>query len=59
MPLASVYRLLKAQDPITSPAFVVIKALSEFKDKTTTPNHFEVIGWRWFYLSTILDDYSR
>lgn len=35
---ASVYRLLKAQDLITSPAFVVIKASSEFKDKTTAPN---------------------
>ena len=32
---ASVYRLLKAHDLITSPAFVVIKAATEFKDKTT------------------------
>lgn len=64
---ASVYRLLKAHDLITSPAFVVIKAASEFKDKTTAPNqlwqtdftHFKVVGWGWFYLSTILDDYSR
>jgi putative transposase len=30
---ASVYRLLKAHDLITSPAFVVIKAAEEFKDK--------------------------
>ena len=35
---ASVYRLLKAYDLITSPAFVVIKAANEFKDKTTAPN---------------------
>ena len=35
---ASVYRLLKAHDLITSPAFIVIKAASEFKDKTTAPN---------------------
>ena len=35
---SSVYRLLKAQDLITSPAFVVIKAADEFKDKTTFPN---------------------
>ena len=32
---ASVYRLLKAHDLITSPAFVVIKAADEFHDKTT------------------------
>jgi transposase InsO family protein len=64
---ASVYRLLKAHDLITSPAFVVIKAANEFKDKTTRPNemwqtdftYFKIIGWGWFYLSTVLDDYSR
>ena len=32
---ASVYRLLKAHDLITSPAFVVIKAADEFGNKTT------------------------
>jgi transposase-like protein len=64
---ASVYRLLKAHDLITSPAFIVIKAASEFKDKTTAINqlwqtdftYLKVLGWGWFYLSTILDDYSR
>lgn len=35
---ASVYRLLKAHDLITSPAFVVIKAANSFKDRTTAPN---------------------
>ena len=29
---ASVYRLLKAHDLITSPAFIVMKAADEFKD---------------------------
>ena len=64
---ASVYRLLKAHDLITSPAFIVIKAADEFKDKTTAPNqlwqtdftYLKVIGWGWFYLSTVLDDFSR
>lgn len=64
---ASVYRVLKANDLITSPAFIVIKAANEFKDKTTAPNqlwqtdftYLKVIGWGWFYLSTVLDDFSR
>ena len=64
---SSVYRLLKAHDLITSPAFVVMKAADEFKDKTTAPNqlwqtdftYFKIIGWGWFYLSTVLDDFSR
>ncbi len=64
---ASVYRLLKAHDLITSPAFVVIKAAKEFKDKTTRPNqlwqtdftYLKVISWGQYYLSTILDDFSR
>jgi putative transposase len=64
---ASVYRLLKACDLIASPAFLVIKASDAFKDKTTAPNqlwqtdftYLKVIGWGWFYLSTVLDDFSR
>ncbi len=64
---ASAYRLLKAHDLIASPAFVVVKAAEEFKDKTVAPNelwqtdftYLKVIGWGWFYLSTILDDFSR
>jgi putative transposase len=64
---ASVYRLLKAHDLITSPAFVVIKAADRFHTPTTRPNqmwqtdftYFKIIGWGWVYLSTVLDDFSR
>ena len=64
---SSVYRLLKAYDLITSPAYAVIKVASEFRDKTTAINqmwqtdftYIKIIGWGWVYLSTILDDYSR
>ena len=35
---ASVYRLLKAHDLIASPAFIVMKAADEFRDKTTAPS---------------------
>ena len=64
---ASVYRILKAKDLIPSPTFILIKAADEFKDKTTRPNemwqtdftYLKVIGWGWYYLSTVLDDFSR
>jgi len=35
---SSVYRMLKAYDLITSPAYAVIKAASEFREKTTAIN---------------------
>jgi putative transposase len=64
---ASVYRLLKAHDLIASPAYIVIKAADAFEHKTSAPNqlwqtdftYLKIIGWGWYYLSTVLDDFSR
>jgi len=64
---SSVYRILKEKGLITSPAYVLIRASDSFKDKTTGINqmwqtdftYFKIIGWGWYYLSSILDDFSR
>ena len=41
---ATVYRLLKAHDLITSPAFIVMKAANEFQDKPHLPFGISLIG---------------
>jgi putative transposase len=64
---ASVYRLLKARGLVTSPAFIVMKAADKFANPTTATNqlwqtdftYLKVTGWGWFYLSSVLDDFSR
>ena len=64
---SSVYRILKAHGLITSPAFIVMKAADTFQDPTTAPNqlwqtdftYLKVVRWGWFFLSTVLDDFSR
>jgi putative transposase len=64
---SSVYRILKAADLITSPAYILMSASDAFKDPTsrvhemwqTDFTYFRIINWGWYYLSTILDDFSR
>jgi putative transposase len=64
---SSVYRILKQRGLITSPAWIVMAAADEFKDKTshihqqwqTDFSYFKIIGWGWYYLATVMDDYSR
>ncbi len=64
---SSVYRILKQRDLIPAPNHFLLSAANEFKDKTefvhqmwqTDFTYFKIIGWGWYYLSTVLDDYSR
>jgi len=64
---SSVYRILRDYDLITSPHYIVLSAADRFKHPTRHINelwqtdftYFKVIGWGWYYLSTVLDDFSR
>lgn len=64
---SSVYRIPKAKGLITSPAHILLSASNEFRHKTafvhqmwqTDFTYFKILGWGWYYLSTVLDDYSR
>lgn len=64
---SSVYRILKRFDLITSPAFILLKASDKFQHPTQRVNElwqtdftqFKVTGWGYYYLSTVLDDFSR
>ena len=61
---SSVYRLLKAQDLVTSPACILMQASSKFQQPTSRVNemwqtdftYFKIIGWGWYYLSTVYQD---
>ena len=64
---SSVYRILKAADLITSPAYILMSASDAFQHPTTRVHemwqtdftYFRIINWGWYYLSTVLDDFSR
>ena len=64
---STVYRLLKEYDLITSPAYVLLQASDRFRRPTTRVHelwqtdftYLRVVGWGWYYLSTVLDDFSR
>ena len=64
---SSVYRILQSYDLITSPAYIVVSAADNFKQPTkgvhelwqTDFSYFRIVGWGWYYLSTVMDDYSR
>ena len=64
---SSVYRILKGFDLVQSPAFLMVPAKDKFENPTTKVNelwqtdftYFKIVDWGWYYLSTVLDDYSR
>jgi len=64
---SSVYRILKRHDLVQSPMFEMIGAKEKFEKPTqfvhelwqTDFTQFRIIHWGWYYLSTVLDDYSR
>ena len=63
---STVYRILRREGLVKSPE-MQIKAGKEYHRKTTGPNHmwatdasyFKVIGWGYYYLVTVMDDFSR
>lgn len=54
-------------DLITSPAYILLQAGDKFHTPTKRINelwqtdftYFKIVGWGWYFLSTVLDDYSR
>jgi len=64
---SSVFRILKAFDLIEKSAFTLVSAAEHFQHPTRRVNelwqtdftYFKIAGWGWYYLSTVLDDYSR
>ena len=64
---SSVYRILKGYDLVTSPVFELVSAKDKFDQPTKRVNEmwqtdftqFKVVDWGWYYLCTVLDDYSR
>ena len=64
---SSVYRILKSKGLITTPDYILMAAADQYTQQTcfvhemwqTDFTYFKILGWGWYYLSTILDDYSR
>jgi transposase InsO family protein len=64
---SSAYRILKSFDLVESPVFRVMSAADKYQHPThrvhelwqTDFTYFKIQGWGWYYLSTVLDDFSR
>ena len=63
---STVYRILRSEGLVKSPE-MRLAAGKEYQRKTTGPNqmwatdasYFRVIGWGYYYMVTVMDDYSR
>jgi len=64
---STVYRMLKREGLIKAAEILGFKAGKEYHRKTKRPNelwatdcaHLKVVDWGWYYLVTVMDDYSR
>jgi len=64
---STVFRILKREGLIKPAEVVGFKAGKEYHRKTERPNelwatdcaHFKIVDWGWYYLVTVMDDYSR
>lgn len=64
---SSVYRILKKAGLITSPVFAIDTAADRFHQPTerihqlwqTDFTYFRIVNWGWYYLATVMDDFSR
>jgi putative transposase len=64
---STVFRILKREGLIKPAEMIGFKADKEYHRKTKRPNklwatdcaHLKVFEWGWYYLVTVMDDYSR
>ena len=64
---STVFRILRREGLIKPAEIVGFKADKEYHRKTSKPNelwatdcaYLKVVGWGWYYLVTVMDDYSR
>ena len=64
---STIFRALKREGLIKPAEIVGFKAGKEYRRKTKRTNelwatecsHIKVIDWGWYYLVTVMDDYSR
>jgi transposase InsO family protein len=64
---STVFRILKREGLIKPAEIIGFKAGKEYHRKTKRPNelwatdcaHLKVMSWGWYYLVTVMDDYSR